>query len=142
MPELKAAYAIAAAEQMSLVGVFLGGVSVTILITIVVFSSSSKSVNWIVASSALAACSLLVSVIASIRLVIALHPDLPEVYVASKSQIFLLWKTMIMAYGIGVLSLIVSIGLSGWLRSRKTGMVTSSLAAVTLLLFVYTSIFG
>ncbi len=142
MPELKSAYAIAAAEQMSLVGVFLGGVSVTILVTIVVFSSSSKSVNWIVGSSALAACSLLISVIASLRLVVALHPDLPEVFVASSSQIWVLWNTMITGYGIGVMSLITSIGLSGWLKSPKTGWLTSAIAGMTMAFFVFTSIFS
>jgi len=142
MPELKSTYAIAAAEQMSLVGVFLGGVSVTILVTIVVFSSSSKSVNWIVGSSALAACSLLISVIASLRLVVALHPDLPAAFAADSSQIWLLWSTMIIAYGIGVMSLIASIGLSGWLKSRNTGWLTSAIAGTTMLFFVFTSIFG
>lgn len=142
MPELNSNYAIAAAEQMSLVGVFLGGVSVTILVTIVVFSSSSKSVNWIVGSSALAACSLLISVIASLRLVVALHPDLPDAFAADSSQIWVLWSTMIIAYGIGVMSLIASIGLSGWLKSQKTGWLTSAIAGTTMLFFVFTSIFG
>ncbi|WP_133471980.1 hypothetical protein [Paraglaciecola marina] len=64
MTELNPNYVIAVAEQLSSVSAFLGGVSATILVTIVVFSSPKKSVNWIVASSAFAASCLLIAVIA------------------------------------------------------------------------------
>lgn len=67
MSELNPKYIVAVAEQLSFVSAFLGGISATILITIVVFVSSKKSVSWMIAASALAACSLLVAVIASWR---------------------------------------------------------------------------
>ena len=140
MQEIKASYAVAAAEQMSFIGAFLGGVSVTILVTIVVFTSSKNSVTWIIGTSTLAACSLLISVIASTRLIIALHPDIS--FVPSPAKIDLLWKAMIASYGIGVLSLIVSIGLSGWIRSRSSGLVTSLIASFALVFFFYSSIFS
>lgn len=140
MKDIPDTYALAAAEQMSFIGAFLGGVSVTILITLVVFSSSKKSVNWIVASSALAAGSFLISVIASMRIIIALHPDLP--FEPSAEKMNTLWYGMINSYGVGVLSLIVSIGLSGWLRSRTSGIVTTLIASVALFFFFTTSIFS
>ena len=142
MNEIGASYALAVAEQMSLVGVFLGGVSITILITIVVFSSPKKSVNWIVATSALAACSLLVSVISSLRLIIVLHPEFPGSVVTSSQSIGWLWRSMIAGYGIGVLGLVISIGLSGWLRSRGTGLVTATIAIVAVMFFLFTSPFN
>lgn len=140
MKKIPDTYILAAAEQMSFIGTFLGGVSVTILITLVVFSSPKKSVNWIVGTSALAACSFLVSVIASMRLVIAIHPDL--LIDPSPEKMNALWFGMINAYGLGVLSLIISIGLSGWLRSRTSGIVTSVFAAGALVFFFTTSIFS
>ena len=139
MKEFKASYALAAAEQMSFIGVFLGGVSVTILLTIVVFSSSKKSVNWIVGTSAVAACSFLISVIASMRFVIALHPDLS--FSPDPAKVSLLWNSMILGYGLGVISLITSIGLSGWLRSRRSGIVTTSISVVAMLFFFFASVF-
>ncbi len=46
-------YAHEVAEQMSLVGVFLGGVTITILITLVILKNAGKLVNWMVGISAL-----------------------------------------------------------------------------------------
>ncbi|MBO1255743.1 hypothetical protein J3L16_08610 [Alteromonas sp. 5E99-2] len=68
MEEINPNFILSVAEQLSFVSAFLGGVSTTILVTIVVFTSPKKSVNWIVGSSALAASSLLIAVIASWRL--------------------------------------------------------------------------
>ena len=142
MDQIKASYVLDVAEQMSLVGVFLGGVSITILITLVVFNSPHKLVNWIIAVSALAGCSLLISVVASLRLIIALHPEFPSPETTSASEMDLLWRLMISGYGIGVLSLVINIGLSGWLRSRSTGMITMIVSVISILIFISTSIFN
>ena len=142
MDQNKASYLLDVAQQMSLVGVFLGGVSITILITLVVFNSPRKLVNWIIGISALAGCGLLISVVASLRLVIALHPEFPSPETTSLSEIDLLWKLMVSGYGVGVLSLIVNIGFSGWLRSRKTGIVTTTISIISIMLFVFTSVFN
>ena len=74
MQKLDPDYVIAVAEQLSFVSAFLGGVSITILVTIVVFANPQKSVSWIVGASALAACSLLIAVVAAWRLIILLNP--------------------------------------------------------------------
>lgn len=138
--EINHNFILAVAEQLSFVSAFLGGVSATILITIVVFTSSKKSVSWIVATSALAACSLLIAVIASWRLTIILHPDFPRAL--DESIIFFLYRALLLGYGIGFLSLLASIGLSGWFRSAKAGLITSTMAAVAVLFFVLATPFG
>lgn len=140
MTELNAEYVLAVAEQLSFVSAFLGGISATILVTIVVFSSPKKSVNWIVSTSALAACSLLVAVVASWRLTIVLHPDLP--IPVEPAVVTVLWNGMLIGYGLGFLSLIGSIGLSGWLRSRKSGLITSSIAFIAVTFFIIATPFG
>lgn len=140
MTNITPKYIVAVAEQLSFVSAFLGGVSATILVTIVVFMSAKKSVNWIVSSSALAACSLLVAVIASWRLTILLHPELPKLVDASLIKV--LWASMLIGYGLGFLSLLISIGLSGWLRSKRAGLITSSIAFVAVLFFVLATPFG
>jgi len=140
MNKSNADYFVAVAEQMSFVSAFLGGVSVTILVTIVIFTSSKKSVSWIVGTSALAACCLLTAVIASWRIIIAFHPDLP--FEADLTKVEILWDAMILGYGLGVLSLITSIGLSGWLRSRRSGIITASIATVAVIFFLSTSIYN
>ena len=140
MNELNPQYIIAVAEQLSFVSAFLGGISATILVTIVVFSSPNKSVSWIVSASALAACSLLVAVIASWRLIILLHPEIP--LSVDSTLIKVLWGGMLIGYGLGFLSLLVSIGLSGWLRSKKAGQITSSIAFIAVLFFIMATPFG
>ena len=140
MVELTSGYVIAVAEQLSFVSAFLGGISATILVTIVVFTSPKKSASWIVSASALAACSLLIAVVASWRLTILLHPELPISVESTIVQV--LWHGMLVGYGLGFLSLLVSIGLSGWLRSKKSGLITSCIAAIAVLFFVAATPFG
>ena len=137
--KLEASYVIAVAEQLSFVSAFLGGVSATILFSVIIFSSEKRIVAFVVAASTLSACSLLVSVISGWRLIIGLHPDLP--FKPDPEKINLLWNSLIAGYGLGVNSLILSIGLSGWIRSRRTGLVTSTIAAVAIFFFASTSIY-
>ena len=140
MVKLTPDYGIAVAEQLSFVSAFLGGVSATILVTIVVFAKTQKSVSWIVGASALAACSLLISVVASWRLVVLLDPATPVA--ASDSLIAVLWIGMISGYSLGFLSLLACIGLSGWIRSKKAGCITSGIALLAALFFVLATPFG
>ncbi|WP_100657646.1 hypothetical protein [Alteromonas flava] len=140
MQTVNSAYILAVAEQLSFVSAFLGGISATILVTIVVFMSPKKSVSWIISSSALAACSLLVAVVASWRLSILLHPELP--FKVESTVLQILWNGMLLGYGLGFLALLVSIGLSGWLRSRKSGIITSVIASIAVLFFVLATPFG
>ncbi len=140
MKELDSNYIVAVAEQLSFVSAFLGGISATILVTIVVFTSKKKSVNWIVSSSALAACSLLIAVVASWRLLIILHPEFPMH--VDQGLVMSLWFGMLIGYSIGFLSLLASIGLSGWIRSKRDGIITSTIAIVAVLFFIFVTPFG
>lgn len=140
MTEINPKYIVAVAEQLSFVSAFLGGISATILVTILVFTSPKKSVSWMVSSSTLAACSLLVAVVASWRLIILLHPEMP--ITVDDFLIKVLWAGMLLGYGLGFLSLLVSIGLSGWLRSKSNGIITSAIALVGIVFFVLATPFG
>jgi len=140
MTQLNPKFIVAVAEQLSFVSALLGGISATILVTIVVFISSKKSVNLIVSSSALAACSLLVAVVASWRLVIILHPEFPKT--VSMPIVQSLWNGMLFGYSIGFISLLFSIGSAGWLRSKKAGIITSTIASVAVLFFIFVTPFG
>ena len=140
MQKLDPAYVIAVAEQLSFVSAFLGGVSITILVTIVVFANPQKSVSWIVGASALAACSLLIAVVAAWRLIILLNPATNVAL--DPSILIVLWASMLLGYGVGFLALLACIGLSGWIRSKKTGWITTSMAVVSVLFFVIATPFG
>jgi hypothetical protein len=140
MTEFTPNYMVAVAEQLSFVSAFLGGISAAMLVTVVVFTAPKKSVNWMISSSATAACSLLVAVVASWRLIIALHPE--STISTGKALINILYSAMLIGYGVGFLSLLVSVGLSGWLRSRREGVITSVIALVAVVFFVLATPFG
>lgn len=137
--ELKASYVLAVADQLSFVSAFLGGVSATILFSVIMLSDDRRSLSLVIAASALSACSLLISVVAAWRLSIGLHPDLP--FVPDFQKLRLLWNCMIAGYSLGILSLITSIGLSGWIRSKRLGLITSVIAVLTIIFFSMTSIY-
>ncbi len=140
MRELDPNYIVAVAEQLSFVSAFLGGISATILVTIIVFTSKKKSVNWIVSSSAFAACSLLIAVVASWRLLIILHPEFPMT--VDQDIVITLWFGMLIGYSLVFLSLLASIGLSGWIRSKRDGIITSTIAIIAVLFFILVTPFG
>ncbi len=140
MNELDPGYIIAVAEQLSFVSAFLGGISATILVTIVVFSSEKSSVKWIISTSALAACSLLIAVVASWRLLIMLHPEFPMP--VDQGMVKILWAGLLIGYSLGFLSLISSIGLSGWIRSKRDGIITTSIAIIAIIFFVLATPYG
>ncbi len=142
MTKLTPEYIVAVGEQLSFVSAFLGGISATILVTIVVFTSPKISVNWIVSSSSLAACSLLIAVVASWRLMILLHPEIPFPISVDAFIIRILWFGMLAGYALGFMSLLVSIGLSGWLRSKRNGIITSVVALTAMIFFVFATPFG
>lgn len=140
MPKMNADFIIIVAEQLGFVSAFLGGVSATILVTIVIFVDAKRSVSWIVGASALAACSLLIAVVASWRLILLLNTDLSSQ--VGLDMIALLYRSMLLGYSIGFLSLITCIGLAGWIRSRKLGMITTTMALAAAIFFVFATPFG
>jgi hypothetical protein len=140
MQEMNAEFLTIVAEQLGFVSAFLGGVSTTILVTIVIFVDPKRSVSWIVGASALAASSLLIAVVASWRLILLLNTDLSSQ--VGQHMITLLYGSMVLGYSVGFLSLITCIGLAGWIRSRKLGMITSIMAAIAALFFMLATPFG
>ncbi len=137
--QLEASYVLAVADHLSFVSAFLGGVSATILFSVILFSSNKRAVSLVIGASTLSACSLLIAVIAAWRLSIALHPDLP--FAPDPQTITVLWNSMIAGYSLGVLSLLGSIGLSGWMRSKRAGTITSLIALLAIVFFATTSIY-
>lgn len=140
MQEFDKEFITIVAEQLGFVSAFLGGVSATILVTIVIFVDAKRSVSLIVGASALAACSLLIAVVASWRLILLVNTDLSSQ--VGLNMIALLYRSMLLGYGVGFLSLITCIGLAGWIRSRKLGIITSTMALCAAIFFIFATPFG
>ena len=133
MQSLPDSYLIELARQMAFLGAFLGGFAATFLATLLVVDSSKRIAGWVIVSSATAACSFVVAVIASVMLTIVLHPDVPS-NISSGSSVGTARIVSSLGFGAGVFALLTSIGLSGWVRSRQTGIATSVISFVGLIL--------
>ena len=62
-----------------------------------------------------------------------LHPDVPA-GVRAGSSLDTARVVCVLGFGLGVVALLVSVGLSGWIRSRRSGIVTSTVAGIGLIL--------
>ena len=136
MQILSDSYLAEISRQLAFLSAFLGGFSATFLATLLVVSSSKRIAGWVVCSAATAACSFVVAVIASVMLTIVLHPDVP-VNVKSNASTETARIVSTLGFSIGVISLLVSVGLSGWVRSRQSGIVTSVVSFTSLILVLW-----
>ncbi len=129
---MSTSYYLVQTEQIVLLSAFLGGFSATFLAAILALKSLKRVTNWIVCLSAISACSFIVSTIISIAIVNTLHPESPEQFNEALFQKNRLAGAL--ALLIGIFSLLSSIGLSGWIRSKQVGLTTSAFAAVSIVL--------
>jgi len=120
-------------EQLILLSAFLGGFSATFLAAILVFDPKKNIAIWVVGLSAVSACSFVVCATSSIALVNglqAIQEELETGLVTLQSARIISGLSM----AIGLFSLLASIGVSGWLRNKKTGIATSSVAAIAIII--------
>ena len=126
-------YLIELARQLAFLGAFLGGFAATFLATLLIADSSKRIAGWVIGTAATAACGFVVAVIASVMLTTVLHPDAPS-NVSSGAAIRVARIVSSLSFGAGVFALLASVGLSGWVRSRQTGIATSIISFVGLAL--------
>ena len=136
MQTLSNSYLAEISRQLAFLSAFLGGFSATFLATLLVVASSRRIAGWVVGSAATAACSFVVAVVASVMLTIVLHPDAPS-NVGNGTSIESARIVSTLGFGIGVIALLVSVGLSGWVRSRQSGIVTSIVSVISLVLVLW-----
>jgi len=130
---LSTSYYIVQTEQLVLLSAFLGGFSATFLAAILALKSSERVTNWIVCLSAISACSFIVAAIISIAIVNGLQPDSPAQF-KSEALFQKNRPASALALLIGIFSLLGSIGLSGWIRSKQVGLTTSTVAVISIVL--------
>lgn len=133
MPSLPSSYLAEVARQVAFLSAFLGGFAATFLATLVVAKSSKRSVGWAIGFSAFAASCFIVAVISSVMLTTTLHPDAPG-YVSAGVPVNMARVVSVLGFGLGAYALLGSVGISGWIRSRRLGLVTSIFAGVGAIL--------
>jgi hypothetical protein len=131
MVQLAPDYLAMLAGQIGGMSAFLGGFAATFLALFLTLGTRSRAASTAVVASALAAVAFIVTVIATTALVAAAHPHAPP---GALTTMDFGRKVMGLSFLLGMAGLLVSIGASGWIRSRPLGWTTSAFAAAALLL--------
>lgn len=111
--------------QPSFVSAVLAGFAFTFVAGLLSSPSTSRAFPWVFAGSLTAALSLMVAAVGSVLAGLAvegksLTPAQSQELLALISQAFL----------VGIFSLVFASGCSGWLRSRRLGLISIALAVV------------
>lgn len=118
------------ARQLTSVSAFLGGFAATFLGILLQSTSARRQVGWAAGAAALASASFMIAVIAGTLLALALNPTAPQNFATPE---FLPWarRILFISFSLGIYANLLSLGLSGWIRSRALGIVTSGAAFVS-----------
>jgi hypothetical protein len=132
MTDLPVEYFRILAEQLAFVSVFLGGISATILGTLIVVKNDRKVYKIMILGLSLAAFSFIVAVLGMNKVMMILAPDSPY----NNQSELLFYPRLVggLSFYIGIFSLILVISLSGWLKSKKMGVITSAIGIISSIL--------
>ncbi len=122
------------ANQIITISSLLGGFSIAIIANILVSSSDSRMVKWIMFVSTLAASFFMVTIFAMTKLVLMTTEGYPFPVVGADLTLPRLVGTV--SFFFGIFSLIALIAMAGWTKSRRMGMITTGLGMLTLVLIL------
>src|SRR5881275_1248431 len=129
MQSLKPEFVSEIGRQIASLSAFLGGFAATFLGILLQSADSRRRVGWAAGAAAVAATSFIIAVIAGTLVAIVLNPDAPA---DIATPAFLPWArgVIMVTFAIGIYANLLSLGLSGWTRSRPLGIVTSVAALI------------
>jgi hypothetical protein len=134
MEPVSHSYISALATQLGTLSAFLGGFAATFLATLLTFDNRSRLITTTIGLAVTSAVSFIVTVVAATTLNAIYHPEAPSLMASqSASQTRII---MSLGFAIGSLSLLASLGCSGWMRSRGIGWITTIAALVGSILII------
>jgi hypothetical protein len=119
-----------AGRQIAFLSAFLGGFAATFLGVLLQSPNSRRHVGWAAGAAAVASASFIVAVMSGSLLGLVVHPGAPPA-LAKPTLLPPLRILMVITFIVGIYSSLLSLGLSGWIRSRQLGIVTSVSAFVS-----------
>src|ERR1043166_699910 len=119
-----------AGRQIAFLSAFLGGFAATFLGVLLQSPNSRRHVGWAAGAAAVASASFIVAVMSGSLLGLVVHPGAPPP-LAKPTLLPPLRILMVITFIVGIYSSLLSLGLSGWIRSRQLGIVTSVSAFVS-----------
>lgn len=125
------------AQQLVLISVFLGGISTTILGTIIIHKGEDVIQKYMILGLSLAAVSFIVAVIGMNKVQMILAPDSPY----QNKEALLFYPRLVggLSFYIGIYALLTVISLTGWMKSKRLGIFTTSIGIISgFLIFTLT----
>ena len=128
MQPLAPEYLAEISRQLATLSAFLGGFAAAYLGTLLGLNSARWQVGWAAGAAAVSAASFIAAVVAATMIAVVLHPAAPQMgsRAASAGTARVIAG---LAFFVGLYALLVALGLSGWSRSRRLGVVTGWTAA-------------
>lgn len=133
MEKLAPEYLTEIGRQLAALSAFLGGFAATFLGTLLATRSPRWQAGYAAGCAAVSAASFAVAVVCATMLAIILHPAAP-LRVRGSANLGPARVIAVLAFLLGMYAMLASLGLSGWIRSRRLGIVTSLAAAVATVL--------
>lgn len=114
-------------RELAAVSAFLGGFAATFVGILLQSQSARRFVTWAAGAAAIASASFIVAVIAGTLLALVESPNAPQNFAAPQ---FVPWarQILITSFAVGIYANLIGLGLSGWIRSRLLGIITSGAA--------------
>ncbi len=131
MLELPLPYMNELAKQIAFISSFLGGFSVTLLGALILSDKDGRLLRVLTVSTATASLAFIVSVAAMTQMIMVTTEGYP--FPVDQGQLFSSRLVGTLALLVGMMASIVTISLSGWVRSKKLGIFTTVLGSLTMI---------
>lgn len=132
--QLSPAYIAALASQLAALSAFLGGFAATFLATLLTFGQQGRLMTTTIGCAVVSSVSFIVTVVAATMLTAIYNPAAPDFMASTAAS--LPRTIMSLGFTIGSLSLLASLGCSGWTRSRAVGWITTVAALAGALIII------
>ena len=133
MSELPFEYWNKLSDQFILVSVFLGGFSIALTANLLINKTNDRLQKVILKVATTSSGGFLTAVFAMTNILMVTTEGYPGD--VTQSDLNAPRVIGVLGYLVGVLSLFAIIGLSGWTKSRGTGIFTTVVSVITLILF-------
>ena len=133
MQPVNAEFLAETGRQIASLSAFLGGFAATFLGILLQSPNSRRYVGWAAGAAAVASASFILAVISGTTLALVLNPAAPS-GIAKPTFLPQVRTLILVTFACGIYSILLSLGLSGWIRSRALGIVTSSAALISALI--------
>ena len=134
MIELQPEYLNKIANQLILISSLLSGFSIAVMANLLVTKSEGKIPNSILKITTVASACFLITVFTMTRIVMMTTEGYPIKF--EKGDLDFPRIVGVAAFFLGIIALSVLIALSGWTKSKRTGIFTTVIGLLTLIIIL------